>query len=62
MVTHDPLHRSGRAAFPHPALASGDDPKSPQRISLSNSAAASRRRSSPAKSRRTPAALPIAAG
>ncbi len=25
MVTHNPLHRSGRAGFPHPALASGDD-------------------------------------
>ena len=25
MVAHDPLHGSGRAGFPHPALASGDD-------------------------------------
>ena len=25
MVAHDPLHRSGRAALPHPALALGDD-------------------------------------
>jgi hypothetical protein len=25
MVAHDPLHRSGLAVFPHPALASGDD-------------------------------------
>jgi hypothetical protein len=29
MITRSPLHRSGRAAFPHPALASGDDAKSP---------------------------------
>ena len=27
MVAHDPLHGSGRADFPHPALASGDDAK-----------------------------------
>ena len=33
MVTHDPLHGSGRAALPHPALASGDDAKSPQGMS-----------------------------
>src|SRR5262249_17476755 len=25
MIAHNPLHRSGRAAFPHPALASGED-------------------------------------
>ena len=25
MVTHNPLHRSGRAALPHPAPALGDD-------------------------------------
>ncbi len=25
MVAHDPLHGSGRAVFPHPALASGSD-------------------------------------
>ena len=24
-ITHDPLHGSGRAGFPHPALALGDD-------------------------------------
>jgi len=36
MVTHDPLHRFGRAAFPHPALASGDDPKSPQGIRMTD--------------------------
>ena len=27
-VTRNPLHGSGRAALPHPALASGDDAKS----------------------------------
>src|SRR5258708_26993251 len=36
MVAHDPLHRSGRAAFPHPALASGDDAKPPQRIGMTD--------------------------
>src|SRR5262249_31373837 len=25
MIAHDPLHGSGRAALPHPALALGDD-------------------------------------
>lgn len=36
MVTHRPLHRSGRAAFPHPAPASGDDAKAgPVRLSVS---------------------------
>src|SRR6202158_3273334 len=34
MVAHNPLHRSGRAAFPHPALASGDDAKTAQRIGM----------------------------
>ena len=32
MVTHNPLHGSGRADFPHPALALGDDAKAAQRI------------------------------
>ena len=36
MVAHDPLHGSGRAAFPHPALASGNDPKSPQGIRMTD--------------------------
>ena len=31
MVTHDPLHGSGRAELPHPALASGDDAEAAQR-------------------------------
>ena len=36
MVTHNPLHGSGRADFPHPALASGDDAKPPQRIGVAD--------------------------
>ena len=35
-ITRDPLHRSGRAALPHPALASGDDAKSPQGIGMTD--------------------------
>jgi hypothetical protein len=34
MVAHNPLHRSGRAVLPHPALASGDDAKATQRIGM----------------------------
>jgi hypothetical protein len=37
MVAHNPLHRSGRAAFPHPAPASGDDAKSPQGVGVADS-------------------------
>ena len=36
MVTHHPLHGSGRAAFPHPALASGHDAKSPQGVGVTD--------------------------
>ena len=36
MVTHDPLHGSGRAEFPHPALTSGTDAKALQRIWMMN--------------------------
>ena len=36
MVAHDPLHRSGRAGFPHPALALGDDAKPPQGIGVTH--------------------------
>ena len=36
MVTHNPLHRSGRAGFPHPALALGDDAKPPQGIGMTH--------------------------
>src|ERR1043166_5261483 len=35
-ITRNPLHGSGRAGLPHPALASGDDAKSPQGIGVSN--------------------------
>jgi hypothetical protein len=34
MIAHSPLHGSGRAAFPHPAPASGDDAKTAQRIGM----------------------------
>ena len=34
MVTHDPLHGSGRAALPHPALASGNNASRAQRMTL----------------------------
>jgi hypothetical protein len=36
MITHNPLHRSVRAAFPHTAPTSGDDAHSPQRIGVAN--------------------------
>ena len=36
-ITHDPLHGSGRADFPHPALALGDDAHAPQRIRMTDS-------------------------
>src|SRR5947208_15155615 len=36
MVTHNPLHGSGRAAFPHPALASGKDAETAQRIGMTD--------------------------
>src|SRR5262249_4394931 len=32
----NPLHGSGRAEFPHPALASGDNAQSPQGIGVAN--------------------------
>lgn len=35
MVAHHPLHSAGRAAFPHPALASGNT-KAPQRIGVTD--------------------------
>jgi len=35
-IADHPLHRSGRADFPHPALASGDDAKSPQGIGMTH--------------------------
>src|SRR5437660_11603020 len=33
-IARNPLHGSGRAALPHPALASGEDAKSPQGIGM----------------------------
>src|SRR5690606_35697870 len=36
MIAHSPLHRSGRAVFPHPAPASGNDAKSPQGIGVAH--------------------------
>src|SRR3984885_3334878 len=35
-ISHDPLHGSGRAVFPHPALALGDDAHAPQRIRMTD--------------------------
>ena len=37
MIAHDPLHGSGRAALPHPALALGDDAHAAQRIGMTDS-------------------------
>ena len=34
MVAHNPLNGSGRAGFPHPALASGDDAEAAQGIEV----------------------------
>jgi len=36
MLAHNPLHISGRAAFPHPAPASGDDAKTAQRVGMTH--------------------------
>ena len=36
MITHDPLHGSGRAVFPHPALALGDDAHAAQGIRMTD--------------------------
>src|SRR5579864_3388695 len=35
-ITDHPLHGSGQADFPHPALALGDDAKSPQRVGMTD--------------------------
>ena len=40
MVTHDPLHGSGRAALPHPALALGNDAHAAHRIGMIDEAEA----------------------
>jgi hypothetical protein len=36
MIAHDPLHRSGRAALPHPALALGRDGEAHARIGMTD--------------------------
>jgi hypothetical protein len=36
-IAHDPVHRSGRADFPHPALTLGDDAKTAERIGMTDS-------------------------
>ena len=52
MIAHNPLHGSGRAVFPHPALALGNDAHAPQRIGMTD-----RRQRQPA-SDETPHAIP----
>jgi hypothetical protein len=37
VIAHNPFHGSGPAAFPHPALALGDDAHVPQGIGMTNS-------------------------
>ena len=34
MIAHDPLHGSGQAAFPHPALTLGDNAHAAERIRM----------------------------
>ena len=36
MIAYDPLHRSGRAALPHPAPALGDDAEANKRIGMTD--------------------------
>src|ERR1700756_3629445 len=36
MIAHNPLHGSGRADFPHPALALGDDAEAAQGIGMTD--------------------------
>lgn len=36
MITHDPLHRSGQAALPHPALAWGDNAQADERVGVTD--------------------------
>src|SRR5438094_9660665 len=52
MIAHNPLHGSGLAGFPHPALALGDNAHASQRIGMTN-----RRQRQPA-SDETPHAIP----
>src|ERR1700680_1268922 len=51
-IAHDPLHGSGRAGFPHPALALGNNAHASQRIGMTD-----RRQRQPA-SDETPHAVP----
>src|SRR3984893_5249719 len=51
-IAHDPLHGSGRAGFPHPALALGNNAQASQRIGMTD-----RRQRQPA-SDETPHAVP----
>lgn len=36
MISHDPLHRSGRAALPHPAPALGGDGEAGERVGVTD--------------------------
>src|SRR5206468_7084102 len=36
MIAHNPLHGSGQAGFPHPALALGNNAHAPQRIGMTD--------------------------
>jgi len=36
MIAHNPLHGSGQAGFPHPALALGDNAHAPQGIGMTD--------------------------
>jgi hypothetical protein len=36
MIAHNPLHGSGQAALPHPALALGEDAHATQRIGMTD--------------------------
>ena len=36
MIAHDPLHGSGRAALPHPALALGDNAQADEGIGMTD--------------------------
>ena len=40
MIAHNPLHGSGRADLPHPALALGDDAHAAQGIGMTDEAEA----------------------
>ena len=46
MIAHDPLHRSGRAALPHPAPTLGDDAQAHEGIRMTDTS----RRKPPSRS------------